>query len=297
MTLSVLLAALLLEHYRPLPRLWLERMMLPLQFLAHQLNAGEHHHGRLAWFAAMLPALLATSAVHFGLLALSGWLAWLWNIAVLYASLQLRCQNRVTRSILAALLRGQPDVARQEALRWCDGNLNEREGDTLRIAIENRLADALRRLFGVIFWFALLAPLGPVGAVFYRLSHNIAERWDPDTHGAFAHFAQSAVWRIDWLPAQALALSFAVAGNFEDAMYCWRSQAAHCTDSNLGEVLASGTGALGIRLPATGTLAEFGLGENATLHDLAGVNSLIWRTLAIWALILLLMALARIPAG
>ena len=37
-------------------------------------------------------------------------------------------------------------------------------------------------------------------------------------------------------------------GDFEDALYCWRTQAGQWPDRNAGIVLASGDGALGVRL-------------------------------------------------
>ena len=47
------------------------------------------------------------------------------------------------------------------------------------------------------------------------------------------------------------ALTFAVVGNFEDAVYCWRSQALAWSTRTQGVILAAGAGALGVRLGDT----------------------------------------------
>jgi adenosylcobinamide-phosphate synthase len=61
-------------------------------------------------------------------------------------------------------------------------------------------------------------------------------------------FARQTFAIIDWLPVRLTAAGFAVVGDFEDAVYCWRTQADRWPGDGLGIVLASGAGALGVRL-------------------------------------------------
>ena len=83
-------------------------------------------------------------------------------------------------------------------------------------------------MFGVFFWFVVLP--GPTGAVLYRLAEHVARAWNrppapptpPDRFGEFA--AQAFAW-IDWAPARLTALGFAIVGDFEGAIYCWRQVA------------------------------------------------------------------------
>jgi adenosylcobinamide-phosphate synthase len=112
--------------------------------------------------------------------------------------------------------------------------------------------------------------------------------------GLFGEFARRAFHAINWLPARATALTFAIAGNFEDAMYSWRTQAAFWPEPEDGVVLAAGAGAMGARLGgevgvvgetvARPALGEAGPGEggeaDADLIDSA--TGLVWRGLAIW---------------
>ena len=49
---------------------------------------------------------------------------------------------------------------------------------------------------------------------------------------------------IDWLPSRTTASAFAIVGDFEDAVYCWRTQPAQWPDRDLGIILAAPVKAL-----------------------------------------------------
>ena len=301
MTFFAILAALILEYFRPLAQPWSAKLIRPLQLLAHQLNAGVHQHGIIAWSIIVLPTVIATSVIYFALTFISLWLAWFWNIAILYLSIRLKACTLAVESINGALTNN--DLPRAQALfgAWRgQDNIPATPNDLLRTSMESLFSDTLHHVFGVIFWFVLLAPLGPIGAVLYRLSCIIAEQWQPSSLGAFAHFSQRMLHILDWLPTRITALSFAIAGNFEDAVYCWRSQTADWPDHNQGILLASAAGALGVRLGmplkhANGETwrPELGLGDEIDSNYINSAISLNWRALTIWLLLLLLMALAK----
>ncbi|MBS3935011.1 MAG: cobalamin biosynthesis protein, partial [Sulfuritalea sp.] len=104
---------------------------------------------------------------------------------------------------------------------------------------------------------------------------------------------------LDWLPARITAASFAIVGDFEDAVYCWRTQARQWSDSAAGILLASGAGALGIRLgmPLSDSLGidvrpELGLGDDADVDHLQGAIGLVWRALVLCLLLLALLTVA-----
>ena len=98
------------------------------------------------------------------------------------------------------------------------------------------------------------------------------------------------------------AIAFAVVGDFEDAVYCWRTQAANWPDRNLGIVLAAGAGAMGVRLgmplaEANGLVEprpELGMGESADVAFLDSTVGLLWRSLVVWVFLLGLLSVARI---
>jgi adenosylcobinamide-phosphate synthase len=99
-------------------------------------------------------------------------------------------------------------------------------------------------VFGVLFWFVLLP--GPSGAILYRLAVYLRERWGK--LGAFGRTAEQVYSVLEWPAARLTAAAFAVVGDFEDAVYCWRTQARAWADPYMGVVLAAGAGAMGVRL-------------------------------------------------
>lgn len=87
--------------------------------------------------------------------------------------------------------------------------------------VESVFIAALRRVFGVIFWFALL---GPVGALLYRLAQLLA--YTPEHHStlpaAQQDLARNLARVLDWLPAHLIALALALASDFDAVFKSWR---------------------------------------------------------------------------
>jgi cobalamin biosynthesis protein CobD/CbiB len=89
-------------------------------------------------------------------------------------------------------------------------------------------------------------------------------------------------------------------GDFEDAVYCWRSQARQWTQHGMGIVLASGAGAMGVRLgnaipgcDGMESRPELGLGDEADADYLDSTVGMVWRALVLWLVFLFLLNLAR----
>ncbi|MDN5836675.1 MAG: CobD/CbiB family protein [Nitrosospira sp.] len=305
MTLFSLIFALLLEQWRPAgDRSRIIRLFLSYaDALERYFNTGVRRHGVAAWVAAVVPVLIVAGWIYYVLHSLNPLLAWAWNVVVLYFTMGFRQFSYSFAEIKDALKNGDLLLGRELLTEWRDVQADELSSeDIARITIELALIHSHRYVFGIIVFFVLLP--GPLGPVLYRLAELLSERWsdsgkqerDPD---AFGHFAAKAFEIIDWLPARSTAVSFAIAGNFEDAVYCWRAQAASWSDQAQGIVLASGAGALGVRLGDSlrdggGKYyrPELGVGEEADMDFLQSTVGLIWRTLMLWLLLLLLLEIA-----
>ncbi len=96
------------------------------------------------------------------------------------------------------------------------------------------------------------------------------------------------------------AVPFAIVGNFEPALSGWRAQAKQKPDADLGFLMASAAGVLGLRLGRP--LGECGeaageagrdVGDEAAVDFMESGVGLIWRALPLW---LLLFGLAN-PVG
>jgi adenosylcobinamide-phosphate synthase len=91
-----------------------------------------------------------------------------------------------------------------------------------------------------------------------------------------------------------------VVGDFEDAAYCWRVQANNWPDKLLGMVLASGAGAMGVKLvdalPLHGVLQarpDIGLGDEADADYVQAAIGLVWRVLLLMVGLLILLTFAH----
>lgn len=304
MTLLSLIFALGLEQIRPLGnrnRVWL-LFTRYANHLERNLNAGSKRHGIFAWLAAILPPILLSIVLYYLLAAISPILGLAWNVFVLYLTMGFRHFSSAFSEISLALAEGRELDARKALSDWTGQSSAELSvNEIARLAIEQGVTDSYRFVFGTMFWFVILP--GPSGALLYRLSQMLYQKWGnrsvvEDQFGQCA--ARVAAW-LDWLPVRLTAASFAVMGDFEDAVYCWRSQARAWGDYANGILLASAAGALGIRLGdplkqdyTVKFRPELGLGDDADPNYLRSAVGLIWRSALLWLLVILLMSVARL---
>lgn len=305
MALISLIVALLLEQWRPLSDLRYIHTAVSRYagYFEHQFNAGESQHGIIAWVLAVLPLVLGTWLVYALLAYANPLLGLAFNVGALYLTMGFRQFSHYFTDIQTALRDGDLPRAREVLAQWRGHDCSElsMEG-VIRLSVEQALLASYVNVFSVIFWFVLLP--GPAGAVLYRLSHYLEQRWG---HAAtpelsvFGGFSTRAFALIEWLPARLTALTFAIVGDFEDAVYCWRTQASRWMEPTPGIVLAAGAGALGVRLgnpyPAGGELVErpeLGLGDEPDSAHLDSTVGLVWRTLVLWLAMLFLLGIASI---
>lgn len=296
-----ILAAVALEHLRPLrqPLAYYRHYSHFTHLLERRFNAGEYNHGAIAWGLAVLPVLAGAWLIFFLLDGISPMLGWIWNVAVLYFTLGFKYFSDAAEQIARLLRAGDIEGARARLDLWRGGDSGQFNADDIaRVAIEQLIAASHRQMFGVLFWFALLSSLGPAGAVLYRSASILARRW-ASANGLFGGFAQRAFHAINWLPARLTALTYAIAGNFEDATFCWRTQAPAWPEPEEGVVLAAGAGAMGIRLGQsigvggeTVWRPELGTGQAPDADAIDSAVSMIWRGLVIWLVAGLLVVIA-----
>jgi adenosylcobinamide-phosphate synthase len=292
------LAALSLEHYHPL-RQPLRHFQLFAQYAAllrEKFDGGEHAHGAIAWCLGVLPIVFAVWLVHLWLAELGFLLELIWGVAVLYLTMGLKYFSSVAEEIAAKLSGGQLEEARQDLQQWRGGDASAFDAREISsLTIEQLVVHSHRQTFGVLFWFVLL---GPAGAVLFRLASILALRWR-ESSTEFSAVARKVFHALNWVPQRLTALTYAVAGNFEDAMYCWRSQASNWADGEEGIVLAAGAGAMGVRLGQPLNVGgqwmerpEIGLGDEPDADHIESANSMIWRGLVVWLVIALLLMVA-----
>jgi len=294
LTLSILalLAALLAQHARPpggrQPLLaFYGRMCLSA---AKRLNAGDRNSGILAWLALMGALLVPVALLSALLAAIHPVVLWTLEVAFLYGTLRFFSTTRSLGAIERALRTGDVAAAASHLGLWRAEPLESDDPAAIaRQAAEHGLREGHQGTFAPLFWYLVLP--GPLGLVLYPLALRAALSWEhfvePEERD-FGWFAARAFHVIDWIPQRVSGFIFAVAGNFEDALYCWRAQASQGAPAEEGIVVASGAGALGVRL------GEVGSGEAPGEDALASLEGMLWRVLVVWLIVFLLAAALQV---
>lgn len=307
MKLLAIIAALLIEQVKPL------RRDNPVhaayarcaRYLQQRLDAGQYHQGAVAWLLAVVPLTLFVMVASALLWHVNGAAAWLLAAGVLYLTMGFRTFSHFFNETDRLLKTGDVAGAREQLRRWRNQDCSALDAAAVaRVAIEEGLVASHRNVFAPLIWFLAA---GPGGALLYRLSELLNAHWqarvapDAGVSSEFAQFTARAFEIVDWVPARVTAASFAVVGNFQDAVDCWRTQAAAWGDRAQGILLASGAGALGVKLG--GALAEYdrvryrpelGTGDEADVDYLASAVGLVWRALVMWVLLVAVVTIAYV---
>jgi adenosylcobinamide-phosphate synthase len=308
MNFLAIIVALALEQWRSFGwRGALQRAFVRYgRALERRFNAGTAQQGAIAALLALLPPVAIAAAGYWILDQLHPLLALVWNVTILYVLVGFRHFSHAFSAIVEALRADDAIAARKRLAAWRGTDASAATAEELpKLAIEQGIGDSYRHVFGTLFWFLVLP--GPAGAVLYRLSSLLAEHWrgDPATPmgyelDTFGKPVRRLLYWLDWVPVRLTAVTFAIVGDFEDAIYCWRTQAKAWTSRHDGILLASGAGALGATIggPITGPTGEpefrpeLGLGDVADAELMPSAIGLVWRALLVWLVLLLLLTLA-----
>lgn len=127
-----------------------------------------------------------------------------------------------------------------------------------------------QRIFGVVFWFVLL---GPIGAVFYRLIEGISRLMLTGST-----FAGQIKGLLDWIPVRLLALLFALGGHFTAVLPCLKRDALKGPRNNDQFLAMCGMAALDVdHLPESMNVEQ----EALALIDRAFVIGLVILAIAV----------------
>ncbi len=155
--------------------------------------------------------------------------------------------------------------------------------------VEAAVTAALRRRFGVLFWFFLL---GPAGALGYRLAWVTAAddgALDPRTRHAARRFALA----LDWIPAHLMVLAMALVSDFDAVVGAWR--AWHARPGRAG--LEFDPGFL-VAVARSGVDADIRAGDEpgrSSIDPMAALTDaqrLMLRVLVVWLAVVALIVLA-----
>lgn len=192
------------------------------------------------------------------------------------------------------VIQAETDEEQQQALETLlDGPIPEDPDDCRAAAINAVFRKALKRWFGVIFWFAIL---GIYGALLYRLATWLSD----GEYGLFAEQKDliSRLCRVmDWPVAQLMTLSLAIATDFDSVYRAWKKY-----HDERGHGLFEPNN--DFMLTSARTIVTTGHAENDGYADqlqgpMAAIKlsmDLVWRSLGVWATVLAILLLVNVIA-
>jgi len=213
--------------------------------------------GFLLLIVSVLPVLMVVGIIEF---AICGWL---YNIPKLIFGLiiLLYCMGPNNLwvqiySCIRALNKEEPHVAIEQVktvfgITAVDQSQNFHQSFTRAIFIA-----ANQRIFAVIFWFAVL---GPIGAILYRVISL-------STNSSVSSVTQAAVYMqkvLDWIPARAITFIFALGGHFTLVFARWKQHVKQGIDSN--DAILGECGIAGLCVANGDQLPEDGAAEKEAL--------------------------------
>lgn len=311
-----LVLALLIEQSRPLrPGNRVHSAFAGFAAMVRRnLDGGERRHGAIGWAVVVGGSVAAVMLVESVARAIHPLVLFALHVFVLYCTVGFRQFSQAFTEIRIALAADDAEGARRVLSGWlrsedpAEEAFADREttvAGTCRQAIAHALLAAHRHVLGPLFCYIVLP--GALGPVLYRVAEMLVRHWQrrdreapapaAETGSAdvaatpWAAFATRAFAVIDWIPVRLTAAGFAIVGNFEDAVYCWRGASAAVGHWDSRSVLmAVGSGALGVRLadPAlaqrwAGSARPFECpGGEAQPASLPGAAGLVWRSLLLW---------------
>jgi adenosylcobinamide-phosphate synthase len=321
MSFFAVLLALICEQLKPLPHGNAVHAAVAAwsRWCGRNFDAGQQSHAWVVWCVSVLVPSLVVLGIDLLLRYYSFLLALAFDVLVLYLTLGFRQFSHYFTDIRAALDQGNEDEARRLLAAWQHLDASELpRNELLRHVIEHSLLAAHRHVFGVFFWFVLVASLGggPAGAVLFRLAEFASRYWafrhrslDAPTHERLSELARRCFSLMDHVPSRLTATGFAIVGNFEEAVNGWRRDASLWLHPNEGVILAAAAGAVGVQLGgaaapgvtpdrsksfSAGSAPDATAADPPTLASLQSIVRLVWRSVVLWMLLLALLKLANL---
>ncbi|MEO6154434.1 MAG: hypothetical protein ABIP16_01745 [Thermomonas sp.] len=264
-----------------------------LRWLNAQFPEDSFWRGRFGIALALVVPLLAVGLMQLALdKSLWGFVGLLFDIVVLFY-----CWGPRDLDLDVAAILDAPDAATRRAAAarlWPANGTVRLDGGSL---IEAVFRNALRRWFGVLFWFWVL---GPFGALLYRLSVLAAERDEDMLPSDTAAGARSWLAILEWPVSQLMTISLALVGNFDAVVGAWRDMGkpSLLLDNALLETAARASVRSEIA-DEVGDYSEAGVSTATALVEVFGdlpelrdAISLVWRILILWLAIIALFVIA-----
>lgn len=122
-----------------------------------------------------------------------------------------------TLETLIKAISDKDEIQRKALIEDITGQSTTDDETMIDDVMQSSMNTIIERLFGVIFWFAIL---GPVGAVLYRFSQQLQIKYEADP--VLSKSCERMMDLLNWIPIRFLSISFAITGHFEGALAAFK---------------------------------------------------------------------------
>lgn len=293
MSSLLVLFALLLDQILGEPRRYhpLVGFGLVAQSVERRLNCSGPVPLRIMGMLAVVILIVPLAIAARGL---SGWVGPLFDGVLLYLAVGAKSLTQHARSVAEALQLNDLPGARNRVGMIVSRDTEHMERPAIVSAtIESVLENGADAIFGALFWFLLA---GAPGVMIYRLANTLDAMWGYRTEQfrEFGWFAARLDDLLNWIPARLTAMGYAIAGDFQKSLRCWRAQGSQLDSPNAGLVMTAGAGSLGLLLGGscsyhgkTRDKPLFGIGVRPVSGDIYRAIDLVQKTVLYWVIIML----------
>jgi adenosylcobinamide-phosphate synthase len=281
----IIFSALLLDFWLGEPRRF--HPLVGFGNLAKTVERWLYADNTLSGLTAVLLLLIPFTLV----VTLTQSLSWHWalDILLLYLAIGWKSLGIHAKRVQSALLADNlPDARHQVSMLVSRDTTQLDQGDVAKATIESVLENGNDAIFATLFWFVVA---GAPGAIAYRLVNTLDAMWGY-RNNRYQNFGWAAA-RLDdvlnYIPARLTALSYAITGQMQCALHCWKTQGHVWKSPNAGPVMAAGAGSLGVSLGGAawyhGKLEQrpiLGEGRDPNANDIDRAILLIQRAIVLW---------------
>jgi adenosylcobinamide-phosphate synthase len=249
-------------------------------------------NGFLAAMLCLVPAGLLT---HY--LISDNLFGYLLEIIILYFAIGLNSLKRHAHDILLPLVSHQLEQARHSLSMIVSRDTRDMDEEGIcRATTESVLENGNDAVFATIFWFIIA---GAPGVIIFRLTNTLDAMWGYKTerYNDFGFFVAKFDDILNYIPSRLTALSYALMGNWKNAMQCWSKQGSLWESPNAGVVMAAGAGALDVQLGGGDHYhgeyklrPDLGCGAKATPQTIKEGCELLDRSTLLWIIVVTLVS-------
>jgi adenosylcobinamide-phosphate synthase len=265
-----------------------------------RLNQGDGRllSGVVGLSLMVLPPLLVALLLQWWLWQLSPWVFVAGAGIVVYLAIARQSLGEHARAVAMPLSSDDLVEARRQLARIVSRDTADLDAVAVSGAtVESVLENGSDAVVASLFWFVIA---GLPGVVLHRCVNTLDAMWGYRTPQLreFGWAAARCDDVLNFVPARLTAIGYALTGNCTAALRCWWRQARHWSSPNAGPVMAAGAGALCVRLGGEASYhgqlesrPPLGCGRAPAVADIERAVRLLDRTLALWLLVWLLVAL------